>query len=129
MAGAVPFLTAKHAHHSAIWTIKGFSVDQICVACSVEHLEDGQVLGVQVKRILGELLALLRSGDKSLYQVISAEKRVQEHLLNVVYGKLVMQASSLCHLDMLCLYAARIKKDVESLAELCIDGKNKICCR
>ena len=97
MAGAVPFLTAKHAHHSAVWTIKGFSIDQLCVACSVEHLEDGQILDIQVKRILGELLGLLKSGDKSLYQVISADKRVQEHLINVIFGKRATHPLSLLH--------------------------------
>eukprot|EP00731_Ephydatia_muelleri_P029221 Em0020g865a len=96
MAGAVPFLTAKHAHHSAVWTIKGFSIDQICVACTVEHIENGQALGIHVKRVLGELLALLRSGDKSLYQVISTDKRVQEHLLNIIFVRVKGDEASLC---------------------------------
>lgn len=123
MAGAVPFLTAKHAHHSAVWTIKGFSIDQICVACSVEHIEDGQALGIQVKRVLGELLALLRSGDKSLYQVISADKRVQEHLLNIIFGKIVIYFQGFACSRSVLFFAARVKGgDEGSLTALCIDG-------
>ena len=43
-----PLFKARHAHHSAVWTVPGFSVPQLCVACATERLESKGELAVHM---------------------------------------------------------------------------------
>lgn len=87
-----PLFTAKHAHHSAVWTIPGFSVPQLCVACATERLESREELAVHVKRVLAEFRALLRTSNSAFFQTLSSDKRVLEHVCNLLFGKKLSRA-------------------------------------
>ena len=77
-----------HAHHSAVWTIPGFSIPRLCIACATERLETKGELTVHVKKVLNEFRALLGSGDGELFQALSSDNRVLEHLCSLLFGML-----------------------------------------
>lgn len=83
-----PLFTSRHAHHSSAWTISGFSVPKLCIACTMERLENRGELSVHLKKVLGEFRGLLgASGSSSLLDTLSSDRRVLEHLCNLLFGK------------------------------------------
>ena len=89
--------TARHSHHSAVWSVSGYSFPKLCIACATERLENiskGE-LSVHIKKILGEFQALLGAnahaynGDAGLLTVLSSDKRVLEHLCGLLFGKCI----------------------------------------
>ena len=82
-----PLFTTRHAHHSALWTIPGFSMPKFCLACAVERLEDRAGVSLHHKRVLGELRALLAASNDALLHVLTSDERVLEHFLTTVFGK------------------------------------------
>ena len=86
-----PLFTSRHAHHSAVWCIDGFSLPKLCVACAIERLETKDELQVHVKKVLSEFQALLRVSDSNgsgcrLCVVLTRERRVLEHLCGLLFG-------------------------------------------
>lgn len=84
---ACPLFTPRHANHSAVWTVPGFSIPRFCLACATERLEDKGQISLHHKRVLGELQALLAAGNSTFLQALSSDKRVLEHLSFVVFGE------------------------------------------
>ena len=87
-----PLFTSRHAHHSSAWTISGFSVPKLCIACTIERLENRGELSVHLKKVLGEFRGLLGacgggSSSSSLLDTLSSDRRVLEHLCNLLFGR------------------------------------------
>lgn len=83
-----PLFTSRHAHHSSAWTISGFSVPKLCIACTMERLENRGELSVHLRKVLGEFRGLLgASGSSSLLDTLSLDRRVLEHLCNLLFGR------------------------------------------
>ena len=85
-----PLFTSRHAHHSSAWTISGFSVPKLCIACTIERLENRGELSVHLKKVLGEFRGLLGASSgssSSLLDTLSSDRRVLEHLCNLLFGK------------------------------------------
>lgn len=92
LVGDSPLLTSRHVHHSAVWTIEGFSLPIFCVACATERLEGKGELSVHVKKVLSEFQALLsvssnEGGSCKLKEVLCGDQRVFEHLCGLLFGK------------------------------------------
>ena len=86
-----PLFTSRHAHHSAVWCIDGFSLPKLCVACAIERLETKDELQVHVKKVLSEFQALLSVSESNgsgcrLCVVLTRERRVLEHLCGLLFG-------------------------------------------
>ena len=98
-----PLFTSRHAHHSAVWTIPGFSVPKLCIACATERLEDKGELSVHLKKVLGELRALLGASGStsSLLNTLSSDKRIIEHLCSLLFGRTLSHFST-CNLIKIC---------------------------
>ena len=90
-----PLFTTRHAHHSAVWCVEGFSLPKLCVACATERLEARDELLVHVKKILTEFQALLNVSSDSnrsscrLCGVLTRDRRVLEHLCGLLFGMLL----------------------------------------
>lgn len=90
-----PLFTARHAHHSAVWCIEGFSLPKLCVACATERLEAKDELQVHVKKVLSEFQALLSVFDEGerggcrLCGVLTRDRRVLDHLCRLLFGTLL----------------------------------------
>ena len=87
-----PLFTSRHAHHSAAWSIEGFSLPLFCVACATERLEGKGELSVHVRKVLSEFQALLNTsggegGGCRLTEVLCGEQRVLEHLCGLLFGE------------------------------------------
>ena len=88
--------TSRHAHHSAVWCIEGFSLPKLCVACATERLEAKDELQIHDKKVLSEFQALLSvtsEGDKSgcrLCGVLTRDRRVLEHLCGLLFGMFLL---------------------------------------
>lgn len=85
-----PLFTSRHAHHSSAWTISGFSVPKLCIACTIERLENRGELSVHLKKVLGEFRGLLGASSgssSSLLDTLSSDRRVLEHLCNLLFGR------------------------------------------
>ena len=83
-----PLFTSRHAHHSSAWTISGFSVPKLCIACTMERLENRGELSVHLKKVLGEFRGLLgASSSSSLLDTLSSDRRVLGHLCNLLFGR------------------------------------------
>ena len=82
-----PLFTSRHAQHSAVWTVPGFSIPKLCLACATERLEDKGQLSLHHKTVLGELLALAGASNSALLKVLTSDKRVLDHLSCVVLGE------------------------------------------
>ena len=91
-----PLLTARHAHHSAVWCVTGYSFPKLCIACATERLENHSKgeLSIHIKKILGEFQALLssaahacNSSEQSFFSVLSTDSRVVEHLCGLLFGE------------------------------------------
>lgn len=94
-----PLFTSRHAHHSSAWTISGFSVPKLCIACTMERLENRGELSVHLKKVLGEFRGLLgASGSSSLLDTLSSDRRVLEHLCNLLFGRPLVAAATPAHL-------------------------------
>ncbi|XP_064406867.1 meiosis inhibitor protein 1-like [Halichondria panicea] len=96
-AVSCPLLTARHAHHSAVWCVTGYSFPKLCIACATERLENHSKgeLNIHIKKILGEFQALLsstahacNSSEQSFFSVLSTDSRVVEHLCGLLFGLL-----------------------------------------
>ena len=81
-----PLFTLRHVHHSSVWTLKGYSVPTLCLACATERLEDRADLSLHHRRVLGELQGLLTAKDSSLIRMLSSDRRVLDHLSTTVFG-------------------------------------------
>ena len=122
-----PLFTTRHAHHSALWCIEGFSLPKLCVACATERLEAKDELQVHVKKVLSEFQALLsvssNSGGCRLSTVLSRERRVLEHLCGLLFGMFYFD-----HSEPNCTRANHsstgllLSKDV-SISQLSLGGK------
>ena len=84
-----PLFTSRHAHHSVAWSIPGVSIPTVCIACVTERLENRGELSIHVKKVLGELQALLDSGSSKLIDILNSDKRVTEHLCGILFSKLL----------------------------------------
>lgn len=87
-----PLFTSRHQQHSAAWTVPGFSMQWLCIACATERLENSEELTVHVKKVLQEFQALLSSGageqGRAFIKTISSDTRTTEHLSNVLFSQL-----------------------------------------
>lgn len=81
-----PLFTQRHVHHSSVWTLKGFTVPTLCLACATERLEDKAELSLHHRRVLGELQGLLANKDSCLIHMLSSDRRVLDHLSTTVFG-------------------------------------------
>lgn len=90
-----PLFTARHAHHSVVWCIPGVSLPTLCIACATERLENKGELGIHVKKVLGELQALLDSSSGKLLEILNTDRRVTEHLCGLLFSKWKMWFDSL----------------------------------
>ena len=86
MAAECPLFTPRHVHHSAVWTIQGFSVPKFCVACATERLEAKSEVPLHCRKVLNEFQALLVGKNNSLINMMSSDRRVLDHLSTVVFG-------------------------------------------
>ncbi|CAI8053235.1 Meiosis inhibitor protein 1, partial [Geodia barretti] len=100
-----PLLTQRHVHHSSVWTLRGYSVPTLCLACATERLEDRADLSLHHRRVLGELQGLLTAKDSSLVRMLSSDRRVLDHLSTTVFGLLVTQDGTTAQLAMEVLSA------------------------
>ena len=89
----LPLFTERHAHHSSAWTVPGYSLPVLCVACAAERLGTPGELGVHLKKTLAELrgLLLVQKGKSKLVEVLSLDKRVLEHLCYQLFGELFLK--------------------------------------
>ena len=90
MTADFPLFTQRHPQHSAVWTVPGFSMTRLCVACAAERLENEEELSVHVKKVLNEFLVLLSTGAEErgvFLKTVTADTRITEHLSNVLFGK------------------------------------------
>ena len=94
-----PLFTERHAHHSSVWTIPGFSMPQLCLACATERLEDRSGVPLHCRRVLSEFQALLTTNCNSLVCAFSSDKRVLDHFSSVVFGMISIQ-----YLSYMCLH-------------------------
>ena len=81
-----PLFTQRHIHHSSVWTLRGYSVPTLCLACATERLEDRADLSLHHRRVLGELQGLLTAKDSSLVRLLSSDRRVLDHMSTTVFG-------------------------------------------
>ena len=93
-----PLFTERHAHHSSVWTIPGFSMPQLCLACATERLEDRSGVPLHCRRVLSEFQALLTTNCNSLVCAFSSDKRVLDHFSSVVFGMISIQYISYMYL-------------------------------
>lgn len=91
-----PLFTSRHGHHSAVWTIPGFSIPRLCIACAIERLENASELFVHVRKVLAELRALLGTGEgrDGLLQTLSSDRQVLDRLCCTLFGEARLHAGS-----------------------------------
>ena len=84
-----PLFTSRHAHHSSAWTISGFSVPKLCIACTMERLENRGELSVHLKKVLGEFPwpAGSQQQQQQPLRHTLIDRRVLEHLCNLLFGR------------------------------------------
>lgn len=85
--------TERHRNHNAVWTVQGFCIPQLCIACATERLEDSRELAVHRKMILNEFIAQFHSKDRSEFVkllVADGAGKIMEHLSNIVLGKVIL---------------------------------------
>jgi hypothetical protein len=82
-----PLFTELHPQHSAVWSVAGFSLPTLCVACVIERLEKKGDLRLHTRKILSEIQALLTEGSQAeLLAVLKSDKRVLERLCGHLFG-------------------------------------------
>lgn len=88
METSCPLFTELHSQHSAVWSVPGFSLPTLCVACVIERLERKGELRLHVRKVLSEIQALLAEGAQAkLLAVLKSDKRVLERLCGHLFGK------------------------------------------
>lgn len=87
-ATSCPLYTEHHAQHSAVWSVPGFSLPTLCIACIIERLEKKGELSLHTRKVLSEVQALLAEGSQSkLFVVLKSDKRVLERLCGHLFGR------------------------------------------
>ena len=91
-----PLFTDQHGQHSTVWSVPGFTLPTLCIACVIERLETKGELKLHIRKVLTELKALLSEGkDCELLTVLKSDKRVLERLCGHLFGKLACKLSLL----------------------------------
>ena len=88
MDASSPLFTELHSQHSAVWSVPGFSLPTLCVACVIERLEKKGELRLHTRKVLSEIQALLTEGAQAkLLAVLKSDKRVLERLCGHLFGE------------------------------------------
>lgn len=83
-----PLFTEFHAQHSTVWSVPGYTLPTLCIACVIERLEKKGELTLHTQKILNELKALLTEGSQSkVLLVLKSDKRVLERLCGHLFGR------------------------------------------
>lgn len=82
-----PLFTEQHAKHNTVWSVPGFTLPTLCIACVIERLDKKEELTLHIRKILNELRALLTEGSQSkALIVLKSDKRVLERLCGNLFG-------------------------------------------
>lgn len=82
--------TELHSQHSTVWSVPGFSLPTLCVACVIERLEKKGELRLHTRKVLSEVQALLTEGTQAkLLAVLKSDKRVLERFCGHLFGELL----------------------------------------
>lgn len=82
-----PLFTDQHPQHSTVWSVPGFTLPTLCIACVIERLDKKEELALHTRKVLGELQALLGEGNQSkILEVLKSDKRVLERLCGQLFG-------------------------------------------
>ncbi len=92
LAGEISIMamfTSLHGQHSVAWTIPGFTLPTVCIACMMERLENKRELTTRISKILTELKTLLGEGrgKSKLMEVLESDKRVLERMCGHLFGE------------------------------------------
>ena len=100
-----PLFTDQHGQHSSVWSVPGFTLPTLCIACAIERLENKAELNLHIKKILTELQALLSEGTQSkLLGVLKSDGRVMERLCSHLFGIVTILLQS----NFECCYLKRV---------------------
>lgn len=87
MANDCPLFTEQHAQHDRVWSVPGFTLPILCIACVIERLERKDELSLHTRKVLSELRALLVEANSSkLLTVLVSDRRVLERLCGQLFG-------------------------------------------
>ena len=82
----IALVTQQHVHHDKKWTVAGYSLPKLCIACVISRLEREDEGEICCKKILEELSAVLTSGNGPAFTALQSDSRVLQHLANVLFG-------------------------------------------
>ena len=83
-----PLFTELHPKHNSVWSVPGFTLPTLCIACVIERLEKKE-LSLHTRKVLSELRALLGAGEgkqSDILRVLKSDKRVLESLCGQLIG-------------------------------------------
>jgi len=83
----VTLATQQHVHHDKKWTVAGYSLPKLCIACVILRLERKDESEICCKKILDEISAVLSGGNGPAFNVIQSDSRVLQHLADILFGK------------------------------------------
>lgn len=83
-----PLFTEQHGQHNSVWSVPGYTLPLLCVACVIERLGNKGELSLHTRKVLTELRALLTGdGHSKLLAVLKSDKRVLERLCSNLFGE------------------------------------------
>lgn len=83
----VALVTQQHVKHDKCWTVPGYSLPKLCIACVIFRLEKKGDTDICCKKILDELLTILSSGNGQAFNALRSDSRVLQHLANILFGE------------------------------------------
>ena len=85
-------LGENHQNHDSFWTMSGVRPQSLlCVACLTEVLEKSDELVLKKKFLLGELLCLLTSTRNEIWDILTENEDVLEHLHRTIFSKILIE--------------------------------------
>lgn len=82
-----PLFTELHAQHNPVWSVPGYTLPALCIACVIERLDSKVELTLHTRKVLTELRALLMEGNQSrLLAMLKSDRRVLERLCSSLFG-------------------------------------------
>ena len=83
----VALVTQQHVNHDKCWTVPGYCLPRLCIACAIFRLEKKGETDICCKKILDELLTILSSGSGQAFTALRSDSRVLKHLANILFGE------------------------------------------
>ena len=89
MASLLSFQMKSHSNHDSKWSIPRNGMEQLCLACIMEYIEDPEILVLKKKHAFVALLDLFQQSCQPIKQLLENEIIIAQHISYLFVGKII----------------------------------------